>query len=126
MSRHHDFQEACTAMLVSLGATPGDRCYPWRLMTLAGVLHLRPLEDWLACRFQDVQAAKQVVGRDRLNRYSGKWNWHFTDPTTDDLENLRRHLHSLLPVDSSTPSTAQATDAAGCPILIANHSEWRA
>lgn len=33
---------------------------------------------WLACRFDDVDAARQILGsEDRLNPYTGKWNFMF-------------------------------------------------
>ena len=95
MTRRFDFESACLAMLQSLGATQGNACYPWQLHTVAGVLRLRVMEDWLACRFDDVERAKSVVGPGRLNPYSGKWNWHFDAPTASEVEALRQQLLRL-------------------------------
>lgn len=46
--------------------------------TSAGMLLCSIQEDWLACLFDDVDAAKKhplLEHNHRLNRCSGKWNW---------------------------------------------------
>lgn len=54
--------------------------YKWRIETNAGPLEIDFMcdnEPWIACRFIDVDKAKRrfYIGQ-RLNPYSGKWNWH--------------------------------------------------
>lgn len=94
-----NFTQACTDMLLALGAKPGEHD-PWQLHTLAGVLRLQPYDNWLACRFDDVEAAKQHAYFGHLNPYSGKWNWHFTEPNAEDVEFLREQIQRLLPQEA--------------------------
>ncbi len=82
-----DFQTACEAMLRRLGATEGR----WRelsLPTVAGPLECSVYEDWLACAFDDVKAARAKVGHGSLNPFSGKWNWMYDKPGPDELLHL--------------------------------------
>lgn len=51
--------------------------------TLAGELQVTPFGNWVACRFREVGMALAVLGksgRERLNKYSGKWNFSFYGP----------------------------------------------
>lgn len=87
---HRLFQAAAVKHLEARGAEPeedyaGAKAYS--LETPAGTLRVTIFEGWLACRFLDVGKAKEVllVGDDRLNPYSGKWNWHFLDGTDVDF-----------------------------------------
>jgi hypothetical protein len=44
--------------------------------TRAGRLLVWPGEDWIACRFEDVARANEVIGRElRLNEFTGEWCW---------------------------------------------------
>ena len=48
------------------------------LLTTAGRLQITIYDIWLACRFDDVDAAVNVLPYDdQLNPHSGKWNFHF-------------------------------------------------
>ncbi len=52
-------------------------------------------------RFEDVEAAKQVLAGDiRLNKYSGKWNFHYGPQTEENLtyvvNNVILYLTKLL------------------------------
>jgi len=53
------------------------------LATEAGQLSIRIMDDWVACRFlnDDLEAVYRFLNTERsdqgrLNRCSGKWNWH--------------------------------------------------
>jgi len=72
------FQRTVLEFITSKGATPGS-FYDFEIETKAGNLHLTPYDTWVACRFDDVERARTIVGNDgRLNRCSGKWNFHFS------------------------------------------------
>jgi hypothetical protein len=72
--------------LDALGATARDRAWEPGLQrtleTAIGKLDIHVIDgDWIACRFDDVEKAKEHfgvrgLGCGRLNPYSGKWNWH--------------------------------------------------
>jgi hypothetical protein len=69
-------------------------------------LCVRPFDDWIACQWEDVATAKTVLPYrhdDRLNPFSGKWNFHYGDAMfktrelteiciDDFLSELRPHL----------------------------------
>lgn len=66
--------------VLSLGATRDD--YYLNLDTPLGPLRIRVHENWIHCRWQDVEKAKKYLGDahySRLNPYSGKWNWIYHD-----------------------------------------------
>lgn len=81
------FRKEAEAMLARLGAVlvDPDRMYPYSLQTYAGELRISIDDDSLMCRFEDVEKAKEerysrLYGLDdRLNPFSGKWNWHGLD-----------------------------------------------
>ena len=58
-------------------------------------------DQWIACRFQDVQRAKEnlPVGlQTLLNPYSGKWNHHYFDWTPHDAaSDFHDTLSRILP-----------------------------
>lgn len=74
------FHKCASERLLRLGFKPtpdGDR--EFSLDTPLGPLGATPYDDWIACQFKDVAKAKQHLPHghaDRLNPYSGKWNWH--------------------------------------------------
>lgn len=89
--------------LDKLGATVPPNAYnpdfQRRLETVVGTLSVILCEedgDWIACRFEDVEKAKQHFGifnicQGRLNPYSGKWNWHCWEfMTRDEVEKMHR------------------------------------
>lgn len=63
------------------GATPDelDPGTAWSVQTALGALRVHVIDDWIACRWDDVEAAKRVFPHashlSRLNPYSGKWNF---------------------------------------------------
>ena len=74
------------------------------LPTKAGPLSIIPYGNWLACRFQDVKAAVDLLRDDpagsHLNPYSGKFNFHFGRCTADEaLEEFTSEVSRILPVD---------------------------
>ncbi len=83
------FMSLIKVELQRLGAVDtGHPCmYPWSIETRAGSLLIHPYADeidfWIACRFEDVSRAREVLGvkpyqvSGRLNPYSGKWNFHY-------------------------------------------------
>jgi hypothetical protein len=80
------FKRNITEYLVSLGARPGH-FYDYELDTPAGLLHLTVYENWVATRFDDVdlgRAFTEPTGCNVSNRYSGKWNFHFSEGTTPE------------------------------------------
>lgn len=93
---HFDFRTAVTAELHRLGAREGGT-YGWQLDTTAGLLDIKPHDDWVACRFDDVELARAKVSSGYLNRYSGKWNWHFVAPTPEDVDFFVGELTRLIP-----------------------------
>lgn len=65
--------------LEALGARPNFAAggYDCTLQTEAGPLSVSVYDDWVACRFEDVDRAKALLPHgyhDRLNRHTGKWN----------------------------------------------------
>lgn len=72
------FKETLTDYIVAKGAQP-SRFYQYELDTPAGRLWISIYDDWIACRFDDVELGRQFTatcGR-TCNPYSGKWNFHF-------------------------------------------------
>lgn len=77
---------------------PSDHTgYPYVLGTTLGLLWVSPQDDWVACRFEEPEKAREVYN---CNPYSGKHNFHgdecvedFTD-LVDDLKRQNRLLDS--------------------------------
>jgi hypothetical protein len=90
-----DFPAAVAASLRRLGARPAQ-CYDWELDTVAGTLRVTPYGTWIACRFDDVEAATQRVRFGTLNPWSGKWNWHFERPNANDVDFFADQIERLL------------------------------
>lgn len=90
-----NFQQAVREMLVRMGARPSES-YELVLDTRAGPLRLEPYDDWLATRFDSPEKAAETVRSGSLNRFSGKWNWHFIKPTADDVEFLEAQLSKVV------------------------------
>ena len=90
-----DFQAAVAASLRHLGARSAQR-YDWELDTVVGTLRVTPYDNWIACCFDDVEAAKQRVRFGTLNPWSGKWNWHFERPDANDVNFFAEQIERLL------------------------------
>ena len=96
MSREKfDFPVVVAANLRRLGARPA-KCYDWEIETIAGAMRVTPYDTWVACRFDDVDAAKQRVRFGTLNPWSGKWNWHFDRPGANDAGFFNEQIERLL------------------------------
>ena len=100
MAKKFDFKRACTELLQQLGASKSVDIFAreWTLQTLAGPMYCDVYDTWLASRFADVNAAKTTISSGSLNPFSGKWNWHYTEPTQYDIDDLRVQLLRILPV----------------------------
>lgn len=96
----YDFKNKCDKMLKLLGATPGGR-YEMVLPTVAGPLDCRAHESWLACKFENIKLAKQLIGHGDLNPYSGKWNWMHVNPDSEDMLNLYWNLAQVVDVSEN-------------------------
>lgn len=94
-----DFKSACEAMLRRLGAVESAGLYPLRIETAAGPLDLWPQDNWLACRFVDVERAKALLGdgwHGKLNPISGKWNHHPAQPDAAAVDAIRDEIARVL------------------------------
>jgi hypothetical protein len=89
----------------SLGGKPRDELrfgifgfsYDLVLDTKCGPLGITPYEEWVACRFYDVERAKAHPISGYFNQYSGKWNHHyFCWPVEDALADFVRQLNEVL------------------------------
>ncbi len=89
-----DFPQATTTGLQALGARKAGP-YGWQLDTIGGLLDIKPYEDWVACRFDDVERASECIGCGQLNHHSGKWNWHFVTPTDQDVAFFLEQLYRI-------------------------------
>lgn len=104
-----DFIKTVTDLLLRLGAHKAVvTTYDYEIVTKAGVLALSVYDNWLATRFEDVDAAKQLVGPG-LNPHSGKWNFHYRNPTAADVAVLESQLAAVLP-QATEPTVRQLCD----------------
>jgi hypothetical protein len=90
------------------GVSQGKEWLPnyYEITTRAGYLSIATYGNWVACKFNDPDAAKAVVGTSGLNPFSGKWNQNYFDvPVKDALEDFERVLRRILPpeVDRLAP-----------------------
>ena len=87
--QHEAFNKKVHKLLLSLGAKEtGQQMYKYSLETKGGLLHITTHEPSKSdiysvyCKFEDHGKAKAVLSKweqDRLNPYSGKWNYHQRD-----------------------------------------------
>jgi hypothetical protein len=96
--QRQQFLAKVAALLLDLGATPGD--YDFALQTKAGLLKLHPSENMaeglgtVFTRFDDPQAARQLVN---CNPFSGKWNhFYFSESLDAALEDIAFQLAKVL------------------------------
>lgn len=88
------FNKIIENIVIGFGGTPIESPFPfstdesksWTLETRVGELQISvhaPESSKLFsvfCRFEDVDKAKTFIGDDnRLNKYSGKFNFHYSD-----------------------------------------------
>lgn len=73
------YNAAATKIVVALGGSimPSDSSYNLQIPTKAGDLLVSIDSDccYICTRFEDVEAAKELGLGERLNEFSGKWNW---------------------------------------------------
>ncbi len=87
------FKADTEAYLASIGAKPSD-FYAYALDTIIGVLWITPYDDWIACRWDNIDKARAAgLG---CNPYSGKWNHHCIDDTADAAAATLTGFRSLL------------------------------
>ena len=91
-----NFQAACHAMLLELGAVQLPGGQRLTLQTIAGPMNCKAHDDWLHCQFDDEKAAVKLITNGSLNRFNGKWNWHLSRPTQSDITLLRNILQAIL------------------------------
>ena len=94
-SKKFDFSAVVAAGLRLLGARPAQSD-DWELDTVASILRVTPYQNWIAYRFDDVEAARQHVRFGTLNPWSGKWTWHFEKPNANDAECFAEQVERLL------------------------------
>lgn len=89
-----EFQYDVERIVLGMGATevPADLSQ-FQLDTNIGILSIRIRDGWIACRFEDVEKAKGANLGDRLNPFSGKWNWH---EGPDGLSMFEHQLYFLM------------------------------
>jgi hypothetical protein len=98
-----NFNKYIEDQLLRLGATcppvNGYAMYPFKMNTIAGELGISPNDNWVACRFDEVEKANEKVSG-KLNRFSGKWNFHFQlNPGKAEADDFLSELERLLPED---------------------------
>lgn len=73
------YNAAATKAVVAMGGRimPSDSSYGFKVPTKAGTLLVSIDSDccYICTRFVDVEAAKELGLGDKLNEFSGKWNW---------------------------------------------------
>ena len=116
MRRFSKAKEAKLAKLIAKGleqrgaTTVPDPYRPrYAIETKAGTLTVTPMAGWIACRFEDVERAKAVLGSDdRLNRWSGKWNHMFDASMSPEsmAANFFAELSRIVEPNQAVPETA--------------------
>ena len=99
-----EFNKNVIDYITSIGAVKNlnANVYGYELMTKAGILLITVHEPEkseifsIYCRFEDEKKAFEVLGDDeRLNSYSGKWNFHNGQPQSA-LNNIKREIAPLM------------------------------
>lgn len=96
----------------------------WRMQlpTILGKLSISVYDDWLACRFEDIDRAVRHFGeggRGLLNPNSGKWNWGCGERAlaVDLFERWAQAVTVLLPLhpDDKCSECSKHVDRCECP-----------
>jgi len=111
-SKAFDFQACAARMVQHLGAKPEDSRGGLLIDTVAGPMSVHAYENWVACRFHDVERAKKVSPPGSLNPYSGKWNWHGNSPSVESLKGFLSHLCSVVPASAELEEIVRPYDLA--------------
>lgn len=113
------FRQGIEAILEQAGGnrTPG-RLHEWSVPTKAGPLGITIYDTWVAGRFEDVEAAKKLLGSSPtgdLNPYSGKWNHHYGSlaGSPDSIDHFRYKLRRV--AMKANPTGRRKTDKSTCP-----------
>lgn len=73
-----------------------DQPYPYTVATKAGDLLVSIGDDCCICtRFVDIKAAKELGLGEKLNEFSGKWNWMGGETHQADMLDLAAFQHAL-------------------------------
>jgi hypothetical protein len=104
------FYEDVLEYILSIGALNtriGALCTHYKIDTIAGELFVTLDEPdsskifSIYCRFEDEKKAAEMLGNtERLNKYSGKWNFHTTCP----LHCLHQFKTELEPILITVPA----------------------
>ena len=73
------FIDLQTGLIVAAGGVREKGVYTYVLKTRGGPLRLKPMGDWVACRFDDIEAAKRAGVP--FNPLNGKCKFHDTTTT---------------------------------------------
>lgn len=76
------FRQRVCGFLRSVGASPSDGAYDWKLNTPIGELGVSVWDNAIVCRYAEVEKGTEFTCKltaQPCNPYSGKWNWHFED-----------------------------------------------
>lgn len=88
------FREDVEFIVRLMGATDAPpELSQFKLETMLGTLWIAVKGDKIACCFEEVERAKTADFGTRLNRYSGKWNWH---EGPEGLDKFETALYSLI------------------------------
>jgi hypothetical protein len=103
MNRYQKAHKVFEAYMQQLGATREEgQAYQWSLNTPLGRMDFSMHSEDLSiyARFDDVEKAKKHLSDMRLNRYSGKWNWHGLTNKSDPFEALKLELDAIMAMKS--------------------------
>src|SRR5690242_9636517 len=76
------FKQRVCGFLRTVGASPCDGAYDWKINTPIGELGVSVWDNAIVCRFAEVEKGTEFTRKltaQPCNPYSGKWNWHFND-----------------------------------------------
>lgn len=87
------FQQKVTDLILRLGATLADGgIYKYRIETSCGTLFVSPEDDWIATRFDKPDLVPKHL---KINRFSGKWNFHPVDPDQSWVDFFEQQLATI-------------------------------
>lgn len=94
-----------------IGAVTPPASWSYSVQTRVGTLLFTPYEGWIACRFENVERAREHFGggHARFNAHNGKWNWH-AHPNPESVElmiqQFQRAVEELLPEPTASEPTS--------------------
>jgi len=97
-----NFNRRIVEHLQDIGAAPPEHPWMgWTVQTSVGPLVIRPVDNFVAMRFEDPARAVALLGdrriglADEVNPYSGKWNIHY-DVFPEDVDTAIREIDRRL------------------------------